>query len=56
MEMPGFILYGNSTEYSRDSPTLLVIREVFNEHITKVATRTKNDRICISRSEYGWSV
>ena len=34
MEIPGFIVYGNSMRCSRVSPTLLVIREVLREHIT----------------------
>lgn len=46
--MLGFILYGNSARYSRDSPTLLVIGEVCNEHATKRATRTKNFGIYVA--------
>lgn len=45
MEILGFILYGNSVGYSRDSPTPLVIGEMRNEHITNIATRTKNTSI-----------
>ena len=29
-------LKGNSVRYSRDSPTLLVTREMFSEHLTNI--------------------
>lgn len=38
-------MYGNSTYDIRASPTLLVIEEMFNEHITNKATRTKTNSI-----------
>lgn len=39
-------MYGSSTYSIRASPTLLVIEEMFNEHITNKATRTKISSIC----------
>ena len=38
-------MYGNSTYDIRASPTLLVIEEMFNEHITNKATGTKANRL-----------
>lgn len=38
-------MYGNSIYNTRASPTLLVIGEMFNEHITNKATRTKTNSI-----------
>lgn len=40
METWGYQYYGDSNFGTRDSPTLLVIGEMPNEHITKTATRT----------------
>lgn len=45
METPGYYVYGNSIHNIRASPTLLVIEEMFNEHITNKATRTKINSI-----------
>lgn len=46
MEIPEFVIHGNSGWHSRDSPTLSVMREMPNEHTTKIATRAKNACIC----------
>nr|DAK89605.1 MAG TPA: hypothetical protein [Caudoviricetes sp.] len=45
METPGCYMYGNSTYNIRASPTLLVIGEMFNKHVTNKATRTKINSI-----------
>lgn len=49
MEIPEFVVHGNSGWHSRDSPTLSVMREMPNEHITKQATRTKIVKFCSAR-------
>lgn len=35
-------MYGNSTYSIRASPTLLVIEEMFNKHITKNSNKNQN--------------
>ena len=47
MEIPEFAIYGNSKWHSRDSTTLSVMREMPNEHTTKIATGTKDGSIFI---------
>ena len=50
MEILGIAIYGNSIQQLRDSPTLLAIGEMLNEHTTKLATRTKNVSIQVRGS------
>lgn len=49
METLGLYICGNSIYISRFSPTLSVMREMLNEHLTYIGTGAKNNSLCIKR-------